>query len=134
MGKGPQGEYVAFAKVESALKNSKYTSIPMCYGKTGGQYPIALICPQKPSILALGQELGLTEEYEALCLHSKVVEAVSNNCLAELKKSKIQAFETPKKFVLISDEWTPFNDCMTAAMKLKRPIIAARHQKEIDEE
>merc|ERR1719160_1195630 len=46
--KGPQGEYVSLSKVESALKLSPYIDIPMVYGKTGGTYPIALICPQKP--------------------------------------------------------------------------------------
>jgi len=29
---------------------------------------------------------------------------------------------------LISDAWTPENDLLTAAMKLKRPIIADKHK------
>merc|ERR1712187_128989 len=42
--KGPQGEYVSLSKVESALKLSLYIDIPMVYGKTGGEYPIASCC------------------------------------------------------------------------------------------
>eukprot|EP00971_Amphidinium_carterae_P008680 170678-Amphidinium_carterae.1 len=36
--------------------------------------------------------------------------------------------EVPKKFVLVSDPWTPENDMLTAALKLKRPLIADRHK------
>merc|ERR1712079_828148 len=41
--KGPQGEYVALTKVEGVLQTIDYTELVMCYGKTGGEYPIALI-------------------------------------------------------------------------------------------
>merc|ERR1712050_617831 len=54
--KGPQGEYVSLSKVEAALKLCEYCEMPMCYGKTGGEYPIALICPQKPKIQNLATE------------------------------------------------------------------------------
>merc|ERR1712032_1141623 len=42
--KGPQGEYVSLSKVEAALKLSSLVEIPMVYGKTGGDFPIALLC------------------------------------------------------------------------------------------
>merc|ERR1719424_2460643 len=62
--KGPNGEYVALSKVEAALKLCEFVDMPMVYGKTGGSYPVALICPQKARILALGKELGIKEESE----------------------------------------------------------------------
>lgn len=130
--KGPQGEYVALSKVESALKNSQYTQIPMCYGKTGGDWPIALICPQMLAIVKLGQELGVNEEYEALFKNPLVLRAVTEDCLNKCTMAKLQRFEMPQKIVLISEEWTPENDMLTAAMKLKRPLIAAKHKAEIN--
>merc|ERR1719158_624025 len=42
--KGPQGEYVALSKVEAALKMSPFVETPMAYGKTGGEFPVALLC------------------------------------------------------------------------------------------
>merc|ERR1712048_1074341 len=51
--KGPQGEYVALTKVEAALKLNSIVEMPMCYGKTGGEYPVALICPMKANLAAL---------------------------------------------------------------------------------
>merc|ERR1719502_412646 len=131
--KGPNGEYVALTKVEAALKLCEYVEMPMVYGKTGGEWPIALICPQKPRILALGAELGKQSDYDALCVDADIVAKVTQACQAQCKTQKILAFETPVKFVLISDAWTPENDMLTAALKLKRPIIAAKHKAAIDE-
>ena len=34
----------------------------------------------------------------------------------------------PTRICLVSDPWTPENDLLTAAMKLKRPIIADKHK------
>jgi len=130
--KGPNGEYVALTKVEAALKLVDYVDFPMCYGKTGGEWPIALICPQKPRILALGAELGLGDKFEELCLNQKVIDKVSDACKATCKAQKLVAFEIPTKYALISELWTPENEMLTAAMKLKRPIIATKHKAEID--
>merc|ERR1712054_374750 len=78
--KGPNGEYVALTKVEAALKLCEYCEFPMCYGKTGGEYPVALICPQKPRIMALGQELGIQKDFEALCTEPRIIEKVAEAC------------------------------------------------------
>eukprot|EP00405_Crypthecodinium_cohnii_P013968 CAMPEP_0206450172 /NCGR_PEP_ID=MMETSP0324_2-20121206/18549_1 /ASSEMBLY_ACC=CAM_ASM_000836 /TAXON_ID=2866 /ORGANISM="Crypthecodinium cohnii, Strain Seligo" /LENGTH=715 /DNA_ID=CAMNT_0053919735 /DNA_START=53 /DNA_END=2200 /DNA_ORIENTATION=- len=130
--KGPNGEYVALAKVEQALTLCPFVSLPMVYGKTGGEFPVALICPQKPRIMELGKELGLQGDFAALCKESKVQERVTKECQAVCKEKKLVAFEIPKKFALISDMWTPENDMLTAAMKLKRPAIAQKHKAELD--
>merc|ERR1719321_2392454 len=39
------GEYVALSKVENAVKNSKFTALPMVYAKSSMSYCIVLICP-----------------------------------------------------------------------------------------
>jgi len=129
--KGPSGEYVALTKVEAALMLCDYVEMPMCYGKTGGEYPVALICPQKNKILALGAELGLGSDFKALCREQRVIDAVLKACKTACKGQKLVEFETPKKIALITEAWTPENDMLTAAMKLKRPLIAQKHQEEI---
>eukprot|EP00929_Paragymnodinium_shiwhaense_P032558 TRINITY_DN18022_c0_g1_i1.p2 TRINITY_DN18022_c0_g1~~TRINITY_DN18022_c0_g1_i1.p2 ORF type:complete len:695 (-),score=201.30 TRINITY_DN18022_c0_g1_i1:309-2393(-) len=131
--KGPNGEYVALTKVEAALGTCEFVELSMCYGKTGGEYPVALVCPQKKRILALGQELGMGDKsFEALCGEKAVVDKVTESCRAACKAKKLVEFETPKKIGLISDLWTPENEMLTAAMKLKRPIIAQKHKEDID--
>lgn len=130
--KGPNGEYVALTKVEAALKLCEYVDMPMVYGKTGGEFPIALVCPQKPKIIELGKELGVSGDFEQLCQDKKVLDKVTAACREQCKKQKLVEFEIPKKVALIYELWTPENDMLTAAMKLKRPIIAAKHKAEID--
>lgn len=130
--KGPNGEYVALTKVEAALKLCEFVDMPMVYGKTGGEWPVALICPQKPRILALAKELSLGEtDFETLCQKQEIVDRVTQACREQCKAQKILEFETPKKFALISELWTPENDMLTAAMKLKRPLIAEKHKQAV---
>jgi len=131
--KGPNGEYVALSKVEAALKLCEFVDMPMVYGKTGGSYPVALICPQKTAILRLGAELKLGDDFEVLCKNSEVLARVSKACQDQCKLQKLAAFEIPVRFALISELWTPENDLLTAAMKLKRVIIADKHKAEIAE-
>lgn len=129
--KGPQGEYVALTKVEAALKLHELVELPMCYGKTGGDYPIALVCPQKPKLAALAAELQIEGTHEELCVNEKIVEHVTKQFIKQCKDSKLVEFEIPKKYALIAELWTPENDLLTAAMKLKRPLIAEKHKEEI---
>lgn len=131
--KGPNGEYVALTKVEAALKTCEYTELPMCYGKTGGLFPVALLCPQKPKIEALGKQLAIeTGDFAELCKNAKVIEEVTKACQAACKKQKLVEFEIPKKIGLVSELWTPENDMLTAAMKLKRPIIVQAHKQDLE--
>jgi long-subunit acyl-CoA synthetase (AMP-forming) len=130
--KGPNGEYVALTKVEAALKLNEYVEMPMCYGKTGGDYPIALICPIKPRLAALAEDLKIKGSHEELCVNPVIVEHVTKECIKQCKESKLVEFEIPKKYALIAELWTPENDLLTAAMKLKRPIIVDKHREEIN--
>mmetsp|Transcript_7531 Transcript_7531/g.13581 ORF Transcript_7531/g.13581 Transcript_7531/m.13581 type:complete len:693 (+) Transcript_7531:63-2141(+) len=130
--KGPNGEYVSFTKVEAALKLCDYVEMPMVYGKTGGAYPVALLCPQKRRIEQLAADLNETGDYDALCKSDQVTAAVARACQSKCKEQKLAEFEVPKKFVLVSDPWTPENDMLTAALKLKRPLIADRHKAELE--
>lgn len=130
--KGPQGEYVALVKVESALKMSEYTELAMCYGRTGASFPVALVCPVRKRLQTLAEELGVHGEFGELCRNPKVVAAVSKSLLAACKSQKLVEFEIPKKVGLIPDTWTPENDMLTAALKMKRPAISAKHKADID--
>mmetsp|Transcript_15916 Transcript_15916/g.37539 ORF Transcript_15916/g.37539 Transcript_15916/m.37539 type:complete len:695 (+) Transcript_15916:96-2180(+) len=130
--KGPNGEYVALTKVEAALKLCDYVDMPMVYGRTGSSYPVALLCPQKRRIEELGSELSQSGDFPALCGNDKVVSAVAKACQSKCKEQKLAEFEVPKKFALVADPWTPENDLLTAAMKLKRPLIAEKHKDAID--
>ena len=55
----------------------------------------------------------------------KVADATAPVAL-QVCKPKLVGFEIPKRLGLVAETWTPDNDLLTAAMKLKRiPIVTA---------
>lgn len=131
--KGPNGEYVALTKVEAALMTCEYTEVSMCFGKTGGSYPVALLCPRQPKILALGKQFGVkATDFSELCKNEKVIQSVTKSCQEACRQQNLVEFEIPKKIGLVSEMWTPENNMLTAAMKLKRPMIVNVYKAELD--
>merc|ERR1712137_426541 len=137
--KGPQGEYVALSKVEAALKLCPYVEIPMVYGKTGAEWPIALCCVVPGEIKRFAQSKGLADSMAIadLCSNEVVCKEVERSCREKCKEMALVESEVPKKYCLLppTDEgtpaWTPENELLTNTMKLKRPIIARAFEAQI---
>merc|ERR1712106_947852 len=79
------------------------------------------------ALKALGKSMGLGDDVPTPCANKQIIAEVSKQCLA-VCKPKLVGFETPKKIGLVADTWTPDNDLLTAAMKLKRIPIVAKHK------
>lgn len=43
-------------------------------------------------------------------------------------KNGLKKAEIPTKIILVSDEWTPDNGMLTAALKLRRSVIKAKYE------
>lgn len=130
-----QGEYVALSKVENSLKLAPSVELPMCYARSTESYCVALICPSHSALRSLAETAGLDPAamtMEQLCVEPLVVRAVLDECKAACKGSKLAAFETPTKVALVSETWTPENDLLTAAMKLKRVPIVKKHAAQLE--
>merc|ERR1712224_87720 len=103
----------------------------MCYGKTGDDFPIALVCPREAEVRAWAESQSIEDlSPAALKANPQVIAEVYRSCNDACKASKLAAFEVPKKLSLCfgadgQPAWTPENDLLTAAMKLKRPQIVA---------
>jgi len=126
-----QGEYVALSKVENIRKEWPLVELPMCYARSTESFCIALVCPSHAALKALGSSMGKGTDVPTLCADKDIVAEVSKQCLA-VCKPKLVGFEIPKKIGLVADTWTPDNDLLTAAMKLKRVPIVAKHKAELD--
>mmetsp|Transcript_103329 Transcript_103329/g.292765 ORF Transcript_103329/g.292765 Transcript_103329/m.292765 type:complete len:742 (+) Transcript_103329:1-2226(+) len=134
--KGPQGEYVSLSKVEAALKLSPCVEIPMVYGRTGAEWPVALLCVSESQVRQCVQPPSEAPVGD-LCKNPAVVAAVMESVRQVCKEQGIVEFETPKRIALLppvdgAPAWTPDNDLLTAAMKLKRPAIVKAFSAEID--
>merc|ERR1712141_840822 len=104
------------------------------YGKQGEDSVVCLLAPDFKGLRALGHQLGLPEDMPMLDLvkQQSVIDAVEKDVKAECAKGGILRFETPVAWAMVTDEvgdvaWTPDNEMLTAAMKMKRPVIAKQH-------
>ena len=98
----PQGEYVALSKVENVLKLNPIVEYPMVYAESTRDFCVALICPNHGMLKNLATEMGIGEtDVHKLCEDPKIIAEVSKRCTEVCKKSKLVAFETPKKLSLI---------------------------------
>lgn len=121
----------------------------MVYGRTGGAFPVCLICGNVPALLHFAKEQGIaspevlasattsdSEKLQTLLqddakrakIEAEVFKSITEHC----KKAKLVAFEFPQKIRLVKETWTPENEMLTAAMKMKRPIIAQACKDDLD--
>ena len=127
-----QGEYVALSKVENVLKQCPLIASAMCYARSTAWYCVAVIVVNPKPFAALCESLGKGNlSIEQQCREPAVAEAVQKECAA-LAKGKLAAFEVPKKVILDVEPWTPENDMVTAAFKLKRQNLVAAFRQRID--
>jgi long-subunit acyl-CoA synthetase (AMP-forming) len=126
------GEYVALSKVEGVLKLSNFVENAMVHADSRQTYCVALVCPQFATLNRFIREKGLGDDADAACEHPDVIAEVLRT-FREVSKGKLQEFEIPKKVILVPSTrtWTPENDLLTAAMKLKRKPIINAHEEEI---
>ena len=111
------------------LKLCPLVEYPMVYAESSKDYCVALICPNHGMLKKLAQEMGLADaDVSALCANQDVVMEVSRQCAAACKQGKLVGFETPRKYALVDEPFTPENGCLTAALKLKRPVTAKMHE------
>ena len=123
------GEYVALSKVENAMKQSNLVENALCYAESSKSSVVALVVPAVPTLRAWAKTAGRpeNEDWAALCKAPEAAKAVLASVQAACK-GKLVAFEVPVAVALVEDPWTPENDCVTAAMKLKRQIITKKHK------
>merc|ERR1712113_1371651 len=104
----------------------------MVYGKTGGEFPIALLCIIPKEIAKIAEAKGVSGTMEEMCANKAVIDEVAKECRDKCKSKeggRLVEFEIPKKYVLLPpvspgvSAWTPENEMLTNTMKLKRPQI-----------
>ena len=124
------GEYVALSKVENAMKQSNLVENCLCYAESSKSSVVALIVPAPATLCAWAATAGRTadEDWAALCAAPEAAKAVLASVQAACKGCKLAGFEVPVAVALVNDPWTPENDGVTAAMKLKRQVITKRHK------
>jgi len=132
--KPPHGEYIALEKLESAYRNCNLVDFILVYVDSSHSDCVAIVVPNKERLTNWAQTNSnlKNKDFSALCKD----EETSNYVLQELKtagrKNKLRSIETIRSVKLSSEEWTPQNGMLTAAMKLNRNDIIKKFKNDID--
>lgn len=103
------------------------------YGDSFHVNLVAIVVPNARAIRSLAEELGVERDdqkkyYDNERLVAEVLKDLSNFG----RQSGLNRTEIPTKIKLCTEEWTPQNGLITAALKLKRKTIQNYYQKDID--
>jgi len=127
------GEYIAIEKLESKYQNSAFVDNICVYADGMRDYPVAIVKPSEAAVMRWANEKGQKGDFHALVESSK---ELKTDVLASLqqcaKTAGLKEIEVVKGLYLTADEWTPENDMLTAAMKLKRQNLIPKYKKHIE--
>ncbi|KAJ1556047.1 long-chain fatty acid-CoA ligase [Cladochytrium tenue] len=130
------GEYIALEKLESVYKTSPYVANILVHGDPEQAYPVALVQPVDRELRRLAHDLHLLPDPDSadlldLATHPRAVATV----LASLKEVaaavRLPPAEVVQAIYIVSEEWTPQNGLLTAAMKIKRADLLKRYKTEV---
>lgn len=133
-----QGEYVAPDSVEAALQTSKYVSQIFVYGNSLEPCTVAVVVPDKETILPWCQAKGIQGSLEQVCSNPQVKSMIFQDMKECGTRAGIKGYEVPKDIVLegkinaLGQGFNIDNDCLTPTLKMKRPQLQKRYQAQID--
>lgn len=119
--------------MESGLRSSRYVeNICICTNMFSNNV-VALISPNRKVLRELAKsinkgDLEISEICEDEVINDIVLDAIRQSGVRAELKSK----EIPVRIKLTSYEWTPDNNLLTAAFKLKRKKVYEYYKEEID--
>ncbi|KAG5667921.1 hypothetical protein PVAND_015886 [Polypedilum vanderplanki] len=125
------GEYISLGKVESELKTCPFIENICVYADSTKTYCVALVAPAEVGFKNLAESIGITGEFEQLCVNREVIKAATKGLHDYAKKCNLAKFEVPTMIYLCPDFWTPESGLVTAAFKIKRKEILEKYKSEI---
>ncbi len=131
------GKYIAPQELENKLKGHRFIGQAMIHGDKR-KYVTVVVTLNVENVRAWAKEQGIevggdgaaAVAGEQLAKHPKVRELVQS-CIDAVNKD-LPSYETIKKFFIAPREWTPESGELTPTLKVKRKVVTAQFQKEID--
>ncbi len=124
------GKYVAPQEVERALKSDSFVAQVMVHGDRR-KFCSAVLVLNKDAVEAWAKEQGIAvSKYDELVKHPKLKEMLEKR--VEGLNEKLASYEQVKKIIVSPTEWTPESGELTPTLKVKRKVVTARFEKELD--
>ncbi|KAJ3036831.1 long-chain fatty acid-CoA ligase [Rhizophlyctis rosea] len=128
------GEYIALEKLEAGYKTNKYVLNICVYADSNEAFPIAVVVPIEKELVEFGRTLGLDGkdlEVHNLVGDKRVQKEVLGDLRETAKRLGFKGADVLGAIHLTGDEWTPQNEMLTAAQKLKRNDINKHYKAEL---
>ena len=124
------GKYVAPQPIEGLLKTNKFFVNAVMLGDKR-KFPIMLLVPNLDTVTewARSEKLASTTGTELLAL-APVREKLEREARKSLRD--LAQFETPKKFLLIPDDFTIESGELTPSLKVRRKVVEEHYRDQID--
>ncbi|MFZ4713060.1 MAG: AMP-dependent synthetase/ligase [Bacteriovoracaceae bacterium] len=125
------GKKIAPQKVENIMKTKKHIVQFVTIGDKRN-YLVALVGIEKGRFMDKLEEWGLSKDIslKELSGHPKVMEIIMKE--VEEGNTELSKFETVKKIAIIPEEFTVESGLLTPSLKVKRKIVLARYQNEVN--
>lgn len=124
------GKNVAPQPIESALLAQPFIEQAVVIGE-GRHFLTALLTPDWQQVERLARELGLACDERALLIEQAPIRERFDAAIAAINSQRAP-FEQIKRYTLLGCELSEANGELTPSLKLKRRVIAAKYQAEID--
>ncbi|KAJ3040367.1 long-chain fatty acid-CoA ligase [Rhizophlyctis rosea] len=128
------GEYIALEKLEAGYKTNKYVFHICVYADSNEAFPIAVVVPIEKELVEFGKSIGLSGndlEMHALVNNKAVQKEVLGDLRESARKLGFKGADVLGAIYLTDEEWTPQNDMLTAAQKLKRNDINKHYKQQL---
>lgn len=129
--KPPHGEYIALEKLESVYRNCTYVESILVYVDSEHHECVAVVVPNRDPLFELAKKAGSAvkaprDDFVALCADPEIQRLVLHELQTTGRNLKLKSIETVRALRLLSEQWTPQNLYLTAAMKLNRGYIVTQ--------
>ena len=124
------GKYIAPQPIEMMVKRNKFVANAMLYGDRR-KFPIILVVPNFENLERWAQERGLMYGTRAELIGLADVQAkVEREVMSTLRD--LAKFETPKKVLLLENDFTIESGELTPTLKVKRRVVEQHYKDKID--
>ncbi|RNC57743.1 fatty acyl CoA synthetase, partial [Trypanosoma cruzi] len=135
LAKNSNGEYIALETLEATYgANGLVTNNGVCVlVHPNRSYTVALGITTKDLVMKFAKENKIPGSFPAILENKEFRQKATESFQATARAAGRRSFEIVRHVRLLAEEWTPENDVLTAAMKLKRRVIDERYKELIKE-
>eukprot|EP00053_Salpingoeca_punica_P013273 m.119662 g.119662 ORF g.119662 m.119662 type:complete len:687 (-) comp16158_c0_seq3:616-2676(-) len=125
------GEYISLGKIEATAKKCDLVENICIFADSNSEHCVAVVVPNHQKLLSEAKQRNIEGDHKALCENKELCNVVQASIEKACKSSNLNKFEIPKRVHLTSMDWTPDNEMVTPALKLKRNNIKAHYAKDV---